>query len=516
MWKKSNNNNDDKKRYYNLDKKNKLDKEYKKEKKNEEQIFYNKYQREKEEPEIGMSHYIGLVIIIVGIFFIGVIIYNLLNPKPEETIPENNNTEDVINNTNNNTKIDKTSPELIKINVSPLNIKTEGQLTITATAKDDISGIDSIIATVYKSQDFDNNMNFMIHLRYKKEKNVWEGSLYLENYFRSGLWVVKSVFMSDYAGNKSYYTLNKSNRELYIVDNNNNDNKKTNIVAPTFALTDTNEDIKAPVIKDISINKHSLNVGDKLKIKMNIEEKQSGINYFYVNAKNPDNNGNTRGTKFKINMRYNDGDNFWEGDVNIQNHYESGSWHIDKIFARDNAGNVNEYTADYSSKKYARKNKNGEETISNIDIINFTINGTKPDNTQPILKSITITPEQIKDSGSFTIKADADDSDSGMKTVSVTLYSPLKMSSENYLKGSEIHVYLKYNNQTHLFEGSEILEPYHENGEWVIGMINLYDNAGNKRHYILSYDKNSLYYKYKNENGDSVLSDIYKEVIIKK
>ena len=176
-------------------------------------------------------------------------------------------------------------------------------------------------------------------------------------------------------------------------------------------------------------------------------------------------------------------DGLWETTYQFNGFEQSGTWGLDEIQIRDQAGNSATYSlnGDYNS------STNHQFAGTSINIPTFEVSGTIVDDVPPSLTSVSLSPSSIVAYDNLTIKVGADDPSggSGVGYVFAYLNSPSQVSSYS---GSQVNVQLNYNSSSGLYEGIASLENYMYDGTWRVGSIHLNDQANNHRNYSSTPD----------------------------
>jgi hypothetical protein len=430
-----------------------------------------------------------------------------------------------INKTEVTSDPDIKAPELLSVKVNPQQINNSGTIQILLKAKDDKTGIKYVIVTVTgpPMDEGKRGKTSSVHLSYNENSDNWTGSFNIENYYKSGKWYIKNVYLTDVADNNSYYYVNEYySTENYVLYNSETQSYiATDISFEEFNVKGTQPDLIPPRLESINIEPQSINISGKAIVKANFIEEDSGINYTSVQLYSPDkstdemNNGKSK----SISLTYQPHLELWTGAITINKHYQSGIWTIYKIYAIDEAGNTIEYTYDKEADKenYMLRKNSKTSLHTDIPVQTLRISGTDPDIYPPKLKSISITPETLIGEGIVKLEVSAEDKGTGIKYISAYFYSPNKVSNNS--KGVSLNVYMSHSSTTGVWENTLSLKTFHETGEWKLGYILIKDNAGNDAKYRLENNdskKHKNYTIYSEKQNKYVISDIPVVGFIKK
>jgi hypothetical protein len=255
-------------------------------------------------------------------------------------------------------------------------------------------------------------------------------------------------------------------------------------------------DITPPALSCVDFSPSSLSGSGTVTIAVGLTDSGSGVSmtnaYLYSPTKLQN---NSTGGQIYIPLSYNSTTQLWEGNANLENYHESGTWKVGHIYTYDNAGNYEYYQIDSSTSTINYSYHDGVNFIdSGVSIAGMELSGTSGDIQPPILTSVAVSPSSLSGSGTVTIAVGLTDSGSGVSTTYAYLYSPTKL--QNNSSGVQIYVSLSYNSTTQLWEGTATLENHHESGTWKVGHIYTYDNAGNNEYYQIDSSTSTINYSY--------------------
>jgi len=230
-----------------------------------------------------------------------------------------------------------------------------------------------------------------------------------------------------------------------------------------FALTDN--DTTKPTIKSTKIDKEIVEPGGQVHIEVEAEDIDSGIKTLYVSLQKEG-----RGTEKTVFLTYNDKTQKYEGTYNVPSNSGNGKWELIFVYASDNAGNIYSALTD-------RQRRDLYQT--------FTITGGIDDTTKPTIKSTKIDKEIVEPGGQIHVEVEAEDLESGIKTLYVSL--------QKEGRGAEKTVFLTYNSRTQKYEGTYNIPNDAGSGKWELVFVYANDNAGNIYSTLTNGERKDLY-----------------------
>ena len=174
----------------------------------------------------------------------------------------------------NNDKVDNQKPEIKNIVLSSTEFEIPGQITFTADATDDLSGVSNVSVTFYDEKTGESISGSW----YAGED---KGAITVDQYKASGIYKIKSISVYDHAGNSEYYV---ADEDSYVASYNKlipeslrnlqikviNDGETADVVTSTISKNFLNDVKNAPdnavINVDITSNKMlSKEVQDAIK-----------------------------------------------------------------------------------------------------------------------------------------------------------------------------------------------------------------------------------------------------------
>ncbi|MGE7633821.1 hypothetical protein ACQKMZ_16270, partial [Bacillus paramycoides] len=163
-------------------------------------------------------------------------------------------------------------------------------------------------------------------------------------------------------------------------------------------------DTTLPVLKSITFSKNVVKAGESMEMYVDAEDVDSGIESIYVSLWNPSKNKKLDVYDFKQDEK-----GRWVTTVNIPEFSESGEWGYNYLFIKDRAGNSFYIGGDWDKHSLGTFKVEGQ---------------TKWDTTLPVLKNITFSKNVVKAGESMEMYVDAEDVDSGIESIYVSLWNP--------------------------------------------------------------------------------------------
>ncbi|MGZ7215821.1 triple tyrosine motif-containing protein [Bacillus sp. BC08] len=210
-------------------------------------------------------------------------------------------------------------------------------------------------------------------------------------------------------------------------------------------------DTKLPVLKGITYSKNVVRPGESFEMYIDAEDEDSGIDSMYITLWNPSKN-----KSLDVYGIGKDENGRWMGRITIPEYAENGEWGYRNILIRDFAGNERYIQWDFDQ----------------YNLGTFKVEGqTKWDTKLPVLKGITYSKDIVRPGESFEMYVDAEDEDSGIDSIYITLWNPSKN------KGLDIYGIGKDENGK--WTGTVTIPELAESGEWGYKDITIRDRAGN-------------------------------------
>ncbi|MEK4892182.1 triple tyrosine motif-containing protein [Bacillus sp. FSL M7-0996] len=340
---------------------------------------------------------------------------------------------------------DTKPPVLKSITFSKDVVKAGESIQMYVDAEDVDSGIDNIYVSLWNPSK---NKSLDVYGFTKDEKGRWTSTVNIPEFSESGEWGYNYIIIRDRAGNETYIKWDLDQYKL-----------------GTFKVEgQTNWDTKLPVLKNITYNKDVVKAGESIQMYVDAEDVDSGIDNIYVSLWNPSKNksldvyGFTKDEKGR-----------WTSTVNIPEFSESGEWGYNYIIIRDRAGNETYIKWDLDQYKLGTFKVEGQ---------------TNWDTKLPVLKNITYNKDVVKAGESIQMYVDAEDVDSGIDNIYVSLWNPSKNKS--------LDVYGFTKDEKGRWTSTVNIPEFSESGEWGYNYIIIRDRAGNETYIKWDLDQYKL------------------------
>lgn len=209
------------------------------------------------------------------------------------------------------------------------------------------------------------------------------------------------------------------------------------------------KDTEAPEVSNVLVTPDYAYVDDSVKVSADVYDSLSGVNYVQAYLASPS------GNQLKNFYLYSDpNSDSWTGSIYVDNSMEPGIWTINSIYASDNAGNG--------------------ETFYPTGVT-FEVENPNFDNVPPVVNSIEVTPQIVKQGKYIHVSVDAYDEKNDIGGMYGYFY--------NYEAGYSLSFYPSYNADTGKWEVDVYIPEYYPNGTYNLDYLQVYDNAGNWGYY---------------------------------
>lgn len=254
------------------------------------------------------------------------------------------------------TSEDKAAPVLNDLSLSDTTVSAPGQLTLSLNVSDDVSGVNCVIATFINRQTGKEISGSWYALQ---ETSVVNGDIELEltttQYDGSGDYELDSVYLTDENGYHQWYY------------SKHNENQKPTLPKElSFAVTnESGEDVTAPVLKGISIDKTEVEAPSEITVTLDVEDDLSGYRWAIVTAIN-------RKNERRIDLCHSSQDNPNEVIIPVSEWEPSGLFEIETVTLFDNNDNMSQYYSENLPDTVSFLVKNIDENDTTGDIITST------------------------------------------------------------------------------------------------------------------------------------------------
>jgi uncharacterized repeat protein (TIGR02543 family) len=253
---------------------------------------------------------------------------------------------------------DTTGPVINSISVDSTSAIAGETVTYVASITDE-SGISSVnmhlsCGTSRKNVDFN-----------LQEDGSYIGTLYVDNSFQNGTYVVASIDLFDMLDNRQSYTSADFNTNLSI------------------SVSGSSQDSEGPIITSIMVESPNASVGDTISYTINAND-VSGIDRVFMDL------SYESSVKFVYLELQEDGS--YKGSLEVDNTFLNGMYTISKINLIDTLGNYKTYT--------------GEEINSIFTDIGVIVTGSTEDGKIPGLAEVTVSGSPVIDGSGIIIDFD--------------------------------------------------------------------------------------------------------------
>ena len=438
-----------------------------------------------------MKRFLALLLAMTMVF--GMVPFGALATEPAEVILEEvtaeNQAEVMLTDGNISSGTpDGEPPVLTGMTLSVTTVTAPGQIEVTVSATDDVSGVRHGMVE-FVCHETGKVLYLELSGTYWDDK-TWEnvpypdgnlhGTVTIDQYVESGSFVVASIQVYDIAGNGCYYHYKNSNNPI--------PDCVANVI---FNVVDTEiPDGTPPVITGMFLPATDITAPSEIEVIVSATDDISGLNdgmvefichetgkVLYLEL-----SGTYWDDKTWENVPYPDGN--LHGKLTIDQYVESGSFAIGSIQVYDVAGNGCYY-------HYKNSSNSIPECVASVSF--FVTDSGTPDGDAPVLTGMQLTATTMTAPGKIEVTVSATDDVSGVGYGMVefvchetgkVLY--LELSSAYWDDKTWESVPYPDGN----LHGTLIIDQYVESGSFVVASIQVYDIAGN-----------GCYYHYKNTSN---------------
>ncbi|WP_418039492.1 MULTISPECIES: Ig-like domain-containing protein [Paenibacillus] len=334
---------------------------------------------------------------------------------------------------------DKEAPVLHSIQVNANQLTVNDKLQLTAEVTDNDSGVASVVAYYRTPSGATKSISLAA-----SGNNKFVGSYIIGKYDDSGEWGLASVTARDRVGNSKTYTSYQDQNGKTVNFNN-----------CLVVVSGTTVDKEAPILHDISVTSRVVHPNEKIEVRAEVTDNESGVGTVRVTYKKPD------GSTSTIDLRK-DATGQFVGSVTVGQYEERGLRTLTSVYLSDILGNSRTITS-YTD------NNNQLKTFEHCTV---EVTGTTPDWEGPEFTSGSITVKQISNvQAEVILTIGVGDLLSGVANGSLT---------GNYKKPSGRTVNLNFTKvDGDKYRATIPIDKYDELGEYVLGGLTVRDNVGN-------------------------------------
>jgi SH3-like domain-containing protein len=264
--------------------------------------------------------------------------------------------------------------------------------------------------------------------------------------------------------------------------------------ASSFTVSGGQDDVAAPTVNDLSLNKNTVNAGEQVTVTADASDNNGGTGI------DDDNSYVLIGKPYKDSEGYNSVDNLarvYLNNVSGTSKYE-GNFTVPKSISSD----ANSYGGKYYISSYHIVDKSGNEAVIDNKFINqedksLTVNNTTVDTIAPEITAISTDQDgqQVETGHAIHVSVTASDDKSGISNKKGDFSADFTSASSRGSsdgEGASVRedsqsIDLIYNPATQKYEGIFIVPLDATLGQWRLDYIYLSDNAGNATSYNYYY-----------------------------
>jgi len=378
---------------------------------------------------------------------------------------------------------DLTPPIVRSLNINQTSYKPSDTLSIDIDIFDPGIGLGWFAVYV---QSPDGKVLRVNNFKYQSGANpyVFKADIPVLDYFSPGKWTIKQISVCDAFSNCNIYDIDaESTSEFYQYVKSQSQYKKSesNIKIINFDIQNSTSDNDAPEITGFTALNTAAKAGDTMEIeaKTNFTSGANVVNLFAW-FKSPS------GGFIYVKGMMKDGKLVLP--FAIDKSYENGKWQIFEIFLLDAAMNKREYFWGAEGTYYQDKDTNG--TVTNLEKYSFDLNvvDTTPDTEFPVIKELKVDPTtvNINDTVTLSIKLDTPTLEGYMGIDHIIFRITSINNDQNFhftFNGDD--KIDEFNATTGAIEMKTIFNSQFEEGEWILDLVKIRDDAGHETTYAI-------------------------------
>lgn len=279
--------------------------------------------------------------------------YSKTNEHADQHLPNEISVEIV-----ESTSEDKEAPVLHDLSLSDTTVSASGKLTLSLNVSDDVSGVDYAKAIFINRQTGKEIRGFW-HA-FGEDEITTSGVIEVElttTQYDGGIYELDSIDISDQNGHYQYYYSSYNEYAELLLP------KELSFTV----INESGEDVTAPVLKGISINKTEVEAPSEVTITLDVEDDLSGYKSATIEVINRKNDRTIRAIS-------EGSDNPNELTISVSEWEPSGLFEIDHIILHDNNNNSSSYYGKTLPNQVSFLVKNIDKDNPTGDIITSTNN----------------------------------------------------------------------------------------------------------------------------------------------
>lgn len=309
------------------------------------------------------------------------------------------------------------------------------------------------------------NANDSVYLSYNSSDGDFEGTYDIPKKAINGTWLVSDA----------YY---------YSNDENNQDDQSFNS-SFSYQVDSSYNDMTAPTVNSISIDKSSVNAGDQVTVTVDAADDSNGVgidednSYIEFGKETTNDDGNA------------DPDGVWTVNLN----HVSGTTYTG-TFTVPKSSSDQSFDGKYFISNYAIYDKDGNARYPDYDKYihqdnySFTVNNGVIDTTSPVVTSVITDKDgqNVEAGHEIHVSVAASDDKSGISNKKSRFTALFESTTD---RDDYDTIELTYNPSTQRYEGTFTVPLDATLGAWRLDDVNLVDNAGNSADYDYYYSDDS-------------------------
>lgn len=339
---------------------------------------------------------------------------------------------------------DRTAPVIVSLRFDPPELTDGNPATLLITTADNLSGVKSVAGNLRSPSGV---ASLPFEAQTDGGSGLFAARIMIPGKAETGLWYVGNLFVYDRVDNSLIASFTPAT------------------VPPggTLRVTSTDSDSTPPNVREVSVQKTTLNSGEQNLIRVDVVDDGSGVASIAGDFQSP-----SRSAVLRFACSLNAESGFWEGVLPIPGNATCGQWTIQQIRVADNAGNIAYLSS--NSPQVARAA--------------FAVSSPDCDTSPPTLESFALSPTTVSNQAGSEILVTATVRDEGSGAVSMSgwVKGPVSAGGE-FPKITLLNCSPNPNDPGAPWTCRIPVPQYTARGTWTVGLIRLEDRALNARDY---------------------------------